>query len=111
MLVSKDQINIKDEYRTGSVSPRMDNKGKTAIPLLRRIEPEAAEVLTRVSKEKVSIIELNNQYNILKTDKANVDLKARLKTSWRKIYRDLIKYDISKSHQVSLPKFLEYLHR
>ena len=58
MLVSKEQM--KDEYRTGSVSPRMDNKGKTAMPLFQRIEPEAAEVLTKVSKERVSVIELNN---------------------------------------------------
>tara|TARA_B110000285_G_C15134033_1_gene625616 strand:+ start:3144 stop:3416 length:273 start_codon:yes stop_codon:yes gene_type:complete len=69
-------------------------------------------MLTRVNqKDQVSIIGQGTNYALLKNDKASIDLKARLQTSWRKVYRDLIKYDLSKTNKVPLPKFLKYLHR
>lgn len=44
-------------------------------------------------------------------EKLEFDLKSRLKTTWRKVYRDFMKNDTLKTSNVSCKEFITILHR
>jgi len=46
-----------------------------------------------------------------KREKNEDDLKQRLKTSWRKIYRAIVKLDEEHTGQVRMAEFIEVLHQ
>lgn len=49
--------------------------------------------------------------DVQRKEKLNADLKMRLQTSWRKIYRELLKFDEKRTGLISCPRFMQILHR
>lgn len=43
-------------------------------------------------------------------EKLNADLRSRLQLYWRKVYREICKFDVMDTNKVPCSKFIEILH-
>ena len=76
--------------------------------------PQAA-ITSRYSipnlKDQISLIQSGKGSLTTRKEKLDHDLKSRLKTTWRKVYRDIVKYDHAKTNQIPCKDLINILHR
>ena len=62
-------------------------------------------------KDQISLVQSGKGSITTRKEKLDHDLRSRLKTTWRKVYRDIIKYDHMKTNQIPCRDLINILHR